>query len=294
VLANETNSGAVETFNRGLAQASGEFLVRLDADDMLTPGSLARAVAVLQALPDVGLVYGHPLHFSDDELPVARSEATDWYVWRGSDWLAARCVDGTNVITSPEVVMRRSIVDRVGGQRDLAHTHDMEMWLRIAAHADVAYVRGVDQAWHRDHPSSLSMKADDPLVILAEIRDAFDVLFESESKYIANADALHRRARQAVARAALDQAQRTLDRGQVTNEVGSLRAFAVTCDPSIVSLPLWRRQERRVAAGAGRLTRLTGAAGRARRRLRVMSRRRRWHESGVYERLSVVGGRGGE
>ena len=66
--------------------------------------------------------------------------------------------------------MRRSIIDRIGGQRPLAHTHDMEMWLRIAAYADVAYVNGAYEAWHREHAASLSKKAEDRLVILTEIR----------------------------------------------------------------------------------------------------------------------------
>ena len=36
--------------------------------------------------------------------------------------------------------MRTSVVREVGGQRDLAHTHDMEMWFRLARAADVGYV----------------------------------------------------------------------------------------------------------------------------------------------------------
>ncbi len=61
VIAHESNAGPVQTFNDGLAAARGEFLVRLDADDMLTPGSLRRALAVMQHFPSVGLAYGHPI-----------------------------------------------------------------------------------------------------------------------------------------------------------------------------------------------------------------------------------------
>ena len=46
VLAHARNAGPVQTFNDGLAAVHGEFLVRLDADDLLTPGSLERSVAV--------------------------------------------------------------------------------------------------------------------------------------------------------------------------------------------------------------------------------------------------------
>ncbi|WP_152545422.1 glycosyltransferase family 2 protein [Microbacterium sp. CH12i] len=288
VFVNEVNRGAVATFNRGLAEAHGEFVVRLDADDLLTPGSLARAIAVMQAFPDVGLVYGHPLHFDNEDLPPARTSATGWLIWKGQDWLASRCQQGSNVITSPEVVMRRSVVDVVGGQRDLAHTHDMEMWLRISAHADVAYVLGADQAWHRDHAGSLSMKAADPLVILGEIRDAFDVLFEGESESIADAQRLHKSARRAVAEDALVYAQRRLDKGLVDERVHGLREFAVECSPDVRSSPLWTRQQRQIEhPSGGSVQRLRGLPRRLLRRRDDVARRRRWHCTGVYERLEL-------
>ena len=62
----------VATFNDGAKTATGEFLVRLDADDLLTPGSLARATQLARAYPSVGLVYGHPIHFSTESLPESR------------------------------------------------------------------------------------------------------------------------------------------------------------------------------------------------------------------------------
>lgn len=284
VMANPTNSGAVLTFNLGLAAAGGEFLVRLDADDMLTPGSLARAVAVMRAFPEVGLVYGRPIHFSGDMLPAFRSRNPRWLVWKGPDWLATRCADGTNVITSPEAMMRRAVVDVVGGQRQLAHTHDMEMWLRIAAHADVAYIRGVDQAWHREHPGSLSSHAENPIVILADIRDAFEVLFEYLGPNYPEIGELRRSARAAVARQAWEQARRTLDRGQKTPEAEALVAFARECAPSsaerfrIVTSP---------APCVSIVRRSWGVVARARRRSREMIRKFRWRRTGVYEPLLV-------
>ena len=48
VIGHSTNKGPVQTFNDGLALATGEFLVRLDADDLLTAGSLVRSAAVMR------------------------------------------------------------------------------------------------------------------------------------------------------------------------------------------------------------------------------------------------------
>ena len=292
VIANEQNLGPVGTFNRGLAAATGEFLVRLDADDLLTPGSSARAVAVMQQLPDVGLVYGHPLHFTGDRRPPARMSPDGWLVWSGREWLGSRCRDGTNVITSPEAVMRHSVVDRVGGQRPLAHTHDMEMWLRMAAHADVAYVEGADQAWHREHPGSLSTHAEDPLVILAELRDAFDLLFSGLEPGFAEREELHRTARLAVARQALARAARLADRGAALEEVRALLAFALACSSDLTEVKGCARLMRMVQEPGRRpgasTRRLTGVFPRLRRRADVRLRRMRWEKTGVYERVLVT------
>ncbi len=56
VLRNERNLGQVPSLNRGLAEARGEYVARLDADDRMLPARLARQVAVLDAEPGVALV----------------------------------------------------------------------------------------------------------------------------------------------------------------------------------------------------------------------------------------------
>lgn len=288
VIANPRNLGAPEAFNAGLDAATGEYLVRLDADDLLTPGSLARSVAVMQALPSVGLVYGRPLHFSEDRLPAARDDARAWTVWRGRDWLAHRCADGTNVITSPEVMTRRRLLADLGGMRPLAHTHDMELWLRLSAHADVAYIRGADQAWHREHPASLSRRADPPLVILAEIDAAFSELFAALGPSYPRSIALRAAAARGVAQQAVAHARSHADRGRSPGLVDELLAFARATDPALASTASYRRFERRRRRPAGAAVRVIGLAGRLRRRLRESIRAGRWNRTGVYERVRLV------
>ena len=52
------NKGHIATYNDGLEAARGDYLVLLSADDLLAPGSLARAAALLEANPEVGFAYG--------------------------------------------------------------------------------------------------------------------------------------------------------------------------------------------------------------------------------------------
>ena len=172
------NGGPVAAFNDGLEAATGEYLIRLDADDLLTPGSVARATALAEQHPTVGLVYGHPQHFSGGSEHVNhRGTATGWTVWPGSDWVELRCRLGHNCITSPEVVMRMSVVTEVGGMRPLPHTHDLEWWMRIARVSDVGWLATADQALHRKHDDSLSAREVDVIRDLEERAVAFETLF---------------------------------------------------------------------------------------------------------------------
>lgn len=285
VLAHRANQGPVATFNDGLELVSGEFLVRLDADDMITPGALLRAVALARAYPSVGLVYGHPLHFSDRP-PAPRSRIRSWTVWPGRQWLADRCDSGVNVITAPEVLMRTSVVRRVGGQRPLAHTHDMEMWLRMSAFSDVARVDGPDQAWHRDHADSLSARLVDIVKDLLERKAAFDELFAGPAGAIPEARALRWIADRALAREALERACHLFDRGKATDRaVTTLVAFAREVEPLDAALPEWRALRRRTRLGPQGVRRrpwYTAAA--VRRRLHGEIRYHRWSRTGAYER----------
>lgn len=284
VLAHETNRGVVETFNDGAKAATGEFLVRLDADDLLTPGSLGRAVQVARAYPSVGLIYGHPVHFSDGVLPRPRLRASAWTIWPGRQWLLDRCRSGSNVITSPEVLVRRSVLERVGYQAPLKHTHDMELWFRLSAFADVAYIHGADQAWHREHSDSLSAREVDVLVDLQERRAAFDVLFGGPAGTIAEAGELRRVATRTLVREALSTARGELDRRSGPSALyrASLK-LARELDPRVVHHAGWDRLTQRTGTTA-RPRRLTGGALTRRLTARMRSELKwwRWHRNGVY------------
>ncbi len=285
VVAHERNQGPVVTFNDGLQHVTGEFVVRLDADDMLTPGSLARATALARQHPNVGLVYGHPCQFTG-EPPEPRRRTRSWTVWPGRHWLADACRTGLNVIASPEVLMRTALVEQVGGQQPLAHTHDMEMWLRMAAFADVGRVNGPDQAWHREHAGSLSARSVDKLMDLRERQAAFDLLFAGAAGAIPEAEQLHQLARRAIARSALDMACYLYDRAKVDEEqVAALVEIAREAAPADTLAKDWRRLQRRMILGPDRVQRRPwSVASVIRGRVQHAVNVRLWSRTGIYGR----------
>jgi GT2 family glycosyltransferase len=279
------NTGHVVAFNDGLAAATGEFVVRLDADDLLTPGSLMRATALFDAYPEVGLVYGHPRHFTGHSPPTPQLAIRGWSIWSGANWVAERCRRGVNCITTPEAMIRASVLDRIGGlDARLRFAQDMEMWLRTAAVSDVGRVDGPDQALHRDHEGSMSATdGSGDLLDLYERRTVFEVLFEGPGRQLPNAPSLHLSAKRALAGEALERACHAYDRGLTESEdIDGCVEFALETFPDSRQLQQWRALQRRRMVGA-RLAPMMPpfAASVVWRRARNDSRYRRWARAGV-------------
>jgi hypothetical protein len=190
------------------------------------------------------------------------------------------------VITSPEVLMRTSVVQQLGGQQQaLWYTHDMEMWLRISAFADVGHVNGPDQAWHRDHPDSLSARLVDELQDLRERRAAFDVLFAGRAGSIPEAAVLQRLANHAIAREALRRACHLYERGRATSELVTPLIELAREVAAVEDLPdYWRRLERSAIDGTRVQRRPVYVAGVLRRRVQHQIDARLWRRTGSYGR----------
>src|SRR5579859_616603 len=203
----EVNQGHIATYNEGLlGWSTADYTVLLSADDLLAPGSLSRAAHVMDADKSVGMVYGSTIHFErEEQLPAVNTQKFGHTRWTGTEWLEGRCRAGHNVITSPEVVVRGSVQRAVGGYRpELPHAGDLEMWLRIAAVSDIAYIQHVPQAFYRVHSSSMMRTVYRGNVIdLCQRKAVFDSFFERHRSVVSNADRLHEEANRSLAREAL-------------------------------------------------------------------------------------------
>lgn len=252
VTVHATNKGNIATFNEGLLEwADGDYCALLSADDRLTPGALARARDLLDAHPGVGLVYGRALWVEDGApLPTARMRVRGWSVWPGQWWLERRFRDAQNPITSPEILVRTSVQKRAGGfDARLPHAADLEMWMRLAANADVGFIRGVDQAFYRLHERNMR-KAFNALMDLRERRLVFEVVLGSYGERLSDEKRLSDLVHRALGREALWAAGRVYDRGGIgQNSVDELMAFAFDCWPGVSKLPLYRTLQLRKSIG---------------------------------------------
>lgn len=266
VVRHAVNRGHLETANEALSLAVGEFVVKLDADDLLTPGSLARSAALLRAHPEVAFCYGWAEEFQGEAPAVPDGATRRWQVWRGDAWTERVLRRGHNVIRQPEVMIRRAAVVAAGGyDRRLPWAEDFHLWLRLAAHGDVGRVAGPAQGLYRVHEGSLMRAADD--LELTDLRwrvAAVDL-------YLADHGSPRRRAigRAALAREARALAARVAERPEADAVVAELLALAEDLDARSGARP-----ERSLSASPTRL-------GRAYRDLAGRVRWRRWRRYGL-------------
>ena len=268
VIVHETNRGNIATFNEGLLEwADGDYCLLMSADDRATPGALRRAADLLDAHPQVGFVYGRATWTTDGEpLPRARTRVRGWSVWAGQWWLGRRFQQAENPINSPEIIVRTSLQKRVGGYDPaLPHAADMEMYMRLAVHADVGFLRGVDQAYYRVHQENMSNSVS-ALMDLRQRRSVVEVVLDRYGDRLADCEHLSDIVHRQLSREALWAAGRVYDRGwlrqtefarrllgagshEEERDVDELLELAADCWPEVKDRPLYRTLQARERLG---------------------------------------------
>ncbi|ACZ32104.1 glycosyl transferase family 2 [Xylanimonas cellulosilytica DSM 15894] len=240
------NRGHVETSNEALGLATGQYVVELDADDVVTPGSLARSAALLQAHPEVAFCYGYAEQFLG---PIPRdvpSRVRGWSVWPGDTWVERVLKRGHNPICQPEVMIRRAALVEAGGYHpELRWAEDLHLWLRLAMRGSVGRVNGPTQGLYRMHPDSFTRSASDPELTDVRARvAAIDRFFAGDGGRLAQPEKVHRSALAALGRNARAVAARVTDRDPVHREFVRLadelqERSGVRSERSLAGSPTW-------------------------------------------------------
>jgi glycosyltransferase involved in cell wall biosynthesis len=145
------NKGLTVTLNEGLAMARGEFLARMDADDISMPTRFAQQVEFLRENPDTVLLGTRVLLVDPDGLPIrqACTEVTHEQIDH------AHLNRGWPVV-HPSVMMRTAAVRQVGGYRDEYNAlEDLDLFLRLAEVGRLANLPDV-LLHYRQHFASVS------------------------------------------------------------------------------------------------------------------------------------------
>lgn len=150
VLQTGGGAGVARSLNLGLAACQADLVARQDADDLSAPDRLARQLRMMEASPSLA-VLGTCARIIDEtgEVIGVRDAPVGRALMRRLRW--------RNALIHPSVVMRRSVILKLGGYDESnPRTEDYELWLRVAARNQLDNLpeRLVDYRIHQSQHSS--------------------------------------------------------------------------------------------------------------------------------------------
>ena len=125
--------------------------------------------------------------------------------------------------------MRSNVIELVGGQQPLAHTHDMEMWLRLASFSDSRTSKGPIRPGIASTPGAFRQGSTTSRISVARF-DAFETLFRGVAGSVPEISRLDQITRHTLATEALEYAGHQYDRGRATGADGRTRDI---CGPDL-------------------------------------------------------------
>lgn len=140
--------GVGHALREACKHARGEFIARLDSDDVALPGRFARQVAYLRDHPDTVAVTGQAPWIDEEGARIGAFGHASGADVRGK-------LLEQNVLVQSAIMFRAADYLAVGGYNPLRQMEDYDLWLRLALRGRMA-VLDADVVEYRIHPNQTS------------------------------------------------------------------------------------------------------------------------------------------
>lgn len=139
-IRHDRNQGHIRTYHDGMERSRGEHLVLLSADDLaIDRDALRDQIRLLDAHPGAGIAYADFVVIDEAGASIDEHRISAPTLMPGP--AAFRRLMFGNFIQHSGTMVRRRWFEETGGYDErLFHSVDWELWLRIAARADLAHV----------------------------------------------------------------------------------------------------------------------------------------------------------
>ncbi|AFZ29987.1 glycosyl transferase family 2 [Gloeocapsa sp. PCC 7428] len=149
------NGGLPVARNRGIANATGEFITFIDADDLWTPNKLELQLAVLQQHPDADAVYSWTLYLNEEGTAFHQGEQLHF---QGN--VLPQLLLSNFIASGSNIMIRKQAIASVGYfDPTLRSCEDWDYWLRLAAHCAFVVVPKY-QIIYRQSTTAMSSKVE--------------------------------------------------------------------------------------------------------------------------------------
>lgn len=155
-LKNEQNMGVAATLNRGLEVATGEYIARMDADDISMAERFAQQVAYLDQHPETVLCGANAVIFGE----MMSDTRTDVPC---NDRKARIQMAITNPFIHPVVMMQKKLLNGLRYDRAFEGREDYRMWMVLSQNGKMANL-SQPLLRYRSHGAQVTQREDDEKV----------------------------------------------------------------------------------------------------------------------------------
>lgn len=166
----QANQGAHAAINKGIELAAPEarYIAILNSDDVFAPRWLELAVAALESDSGVGFVASRLGFLGDEDGDKAGwyASALDYYL--ACDDIERALLHRNFIMTTSNVVIRRSLLARTGLFRPLRYVHDVDLFLRLADVSRFQWIEGLN-VLYRAHGANTIAEGEQSARIVFEL-----------------------------------------------------------------------------------------------------------------------------
>lgn len=149
----QTNAGVSAARNRGIAEASSEWIAFLDSDDEWKPGKLQGQLDALRQNPSFHICHTNEIWIRNGK----RVNEGKRHAKSGGR-IFQRCLP-LCVISPSSVIVRRALLEELGGfDESLPVCEDYDLWLRICSRHPVLFLEEPLVVKHGGHDDQLSKR----------------------------------------------------------------------------------------------------------------------------------------
>ena len=150
-LLKQQNAGVSAARNNGVAQASGEYIAFLDADDWWEPTYLERMAQLIADYPEAGLYASNYVYYKPGKTHVALNIPTGYINYPKSYYES-----GAMPVTSITAILSRAVFEEMGGfPLGIKLGEDFLLWAKIAMQYQVAFLNEPLAWYNNDVPATL-------------------------------------------------------------------------------------------------------------------------------------------
>lgn len=178
-LISRPNKGLVKTLNEGISKAKGEYIARMDSDDVSVKSRLKKEVEFLDSNPGVGMVGSN---YTIIDAKGKRLVTTN--VFTHHDDLKL-CLITCNQFGHGSVMMRKSVLEKVGNyDGKVGHVEDYDLWQRISRVSKISNFEEPLYLWRKTEGSISNANLDLQIQQTFALRDkAFDHFLRHRNQY---------------------------------------------------------------------------------------------------------------